>query len=151
MRPEETVDFNIKVSWHAIYRMYNQQASKYDLTTTIGFVLLNIDRNEGTPATKIAPLLGMESRSLTRILKAMEDKKLIFRKRDPVDGRSVRIYLTKEGLNKREISSKTVKTFNNAVKQQIPRDQLETFFDVMNKVNLIIEDKKLFESINNST
>ena len=59
MKPEETVDYNIKVAWHAISRMYNTQAARYDITTSIGFVLLNIDQELGTPATKIAPLLGL--------------------------------------------------------------------------------------------
>ena len=60
MKPEETVDYNIKVAWHAISRMYNTQAAQNDITTSIGFVLLNIDQDKGTPATKIAPLLGLE-------------------------------------------------------------------------------------------
>jgi len=85
MRREETVDHTIKSAWHAIARMYNQQASKYDVTTSIGFVLLNIHSEEGTPATKIAPLMGLEARSLTRMLKTMEEKKLIYRHPDPID------------------------------------------------------------------
>ena len=66
MKQEESVDYQIKATWHAISRMYNQQAIKYDITTSIGFVLLNIDSHEGTPATKIAPLMGLEARSLTK-------------------------------------------------------------------------------------
>ncbi len=58
MKPEETVDYNIKVAWHAISRMYNTQAAQNDITTSIGFVLLNIDQEKGTPATKIAPPAG---------------------------------------------------------------------------------------------
>ena len=30
MKREETVDYNIKAAWHAIYRMYNQKAIKND-------------------------------------------------------------------------------------------------------------------------
>jgi DNA-binding MarR family transcriptional regulator len=81
MTPEETVDYNIKVAWHAISRMYNTQAAKHDITTSIGFVLLNIDQENGTPATKIAPLLGLETRSLTRILRSMEERGLIYNAR----------------------------------------------------------------------
>ncbi|MGD1841753.1 MAG: MarR family transcriptional regulator, partial [Thermonemataceae bacterium] len=66
LKPEETVDYNIKAAWHAISRMYNAQAAKYDITASIGFILLNIDAEEGTPATKIAPLYGLEARSITR-------------------------------------------------------------------------------------
>ena len=102
MKREETVDYNIKTAWHAINRMYNQEALKNDITTSIGFVLLNINSTEGTPATKIAPLIGLESRSLVRMLKGMEEKGLIERRPNPKDGRGVLIHLTDFGLEKRD-------------------------------------------------
>src|SRR4026207_1628480 len=117
MRREDTIDHNIKTAWHAIARMYNQQASKYDLTMSMGFVLLNINTDEGTPATKIAPLMGLEARSLTRLLKTMEENGLIYRKADVSDKRSVRIFLTKEGKVKKERSKEVVLKFNNTVRE----------------------------------
>src|SRR3989337_1631177 len=116
MRREETVDYTIKAAWHAIARMYNQQASKHDITMSMGFVLLNI-KEEGTPATKIAPLMGLEARSLTRLLKSMEEKGLIYREADASDKRLVKIILTKEGKRKRETSKHTVLRFNEAVRE----------------------------------
>ncbi len=140
MKKEETVDYNIKTTWHAIYRMYNQEAFKSDFTTSIGFVLLNIDSNEGTPATKIAPLIGLESRSLTRMLKNMEEKGFIVKKPDPHDRRSVRIFLTELGKEKKEISRKTVLNFNHHVQEEISTDKLETFFEVIAVINRIVEE-----------
>ncbi len=141
MRREETVDHHIKSAWHAIYRMYNQTALKSNFTTSIGFVLLNIDSHEGTPATKIAPLIGLESRSLTRMLKNMEEKGLVIKRPDPNDGRSVRIFLTDLGKEKKAISRKTVLDFNNTVREAIPDNKLETFFEVINGINQVVEDE----------
>lgn len=135
MRREETVDHNIKSAWHAISRMYNQQASKHDITTSIGFVLINIHSEEGTPATKIAPLMGLEARSLTRMLKTMEEKKLIYREPDPIDKRSVRIFLTNLGKRKKEISREAVLFFNNKVRELVPDTKLRIFFEVINEIN----------------
>ncbi len=45
--------------------------------------------------------MGLEARSLTRLLKSMEEKGLIFREADKVDKRSVRIRLTEKGREKR--------------------------------------------------
>ncbi len=147
MKREESIDYNIKAAWHAISRMYNQQAVKYGITTSIGFVLLNINTKEGTPATKIAPLMGLESRSLTRMLKSMEEKGLIFKKPDPEDKRSVRIFLTEMGIEKKAISRITVKTFNEAVIDSISTQELETFFDVIFKVNKIIDDNNIYNQV----
>ena len=145
MKPEETVDYNIKVAWHAISRMYNTQAAQNDITTSIGFVLLNIDQERGTPATKIAPLLGLETRSLTRILRSMEEKGLIYKQADSVDKRSVRIFLTPLGLEKKEVSRQTVRHFNLKIREKISQSQLDTFFKVSAQITGMIEGKILFE------
>jgi MarR family transcriptional regulator, organic hydroperoxide resistance regulator len=144
MKPEETVDYNVKVCWHAISRMYNVEAAKNGITTSIGFVLLNIDQEVGTPATKIAPLLGLEARSLTRILKSMEEQKLIHKVSDARDKRLVRIFLTEKGLEKKEISRQTVKHFNIKVLQAIPQNELDVFFKVCGRIQNMIENKEIF-------
>ncbi len=146
MKREESIDYNIKAAWHAISRMYNQQAVKYGITTSIGFVLLNINSKEGTPATKIAPLMGLESRSLTRMLKSMEEKGLIYKKRDPEDTRSVRIFLTDLGVEKKAISREAVKAFNEEVFNTIEPEKLEAFFDVIHKVNDIIDKNEIYDT-----
>jgi len=140
MKREETVDFHIKSAWHAINRMYNQKAVQEDFTTSIGFVLINIHSSEGTPATKIAPLMGLEARSLTRMLKTMEEKGLITKKPDLQDKRSVRIYLTDKGKRKKEISVVTIKDFNERVLTSVGKEELERFFAVFGKISSVIEE-----------
>jgi DNA-binding MarR family transcriptional regulator len=145
MHREETVDYNIRAAWHAISRMYNQQASLYDGTMSMGFVLLTIDVDEGTPATKIAPLMGLEARSLTRLLKTLEEKEIIYRKADECDKRMVRIYLTNEGKAKREKARETVLRFNNTVFEQIPKEKLDVFFEVLQDINQLIETTNIYD------
>lgn len=147
MRREETVDHNIKAAWHSIARMYNQQALKYNATMSMGFVLLNINSEEGTPATKIAPLMGLEARSLTRLLKSMEEKKLIYREADKIDKRSVRVRLTKEGKNKKEKARDTVLRFNDAVREEIPIEKLAVFFEVLQGIIQIVERDDIYEKV----
>jgi DNA-binding MarR family transcriptional regulator len=139
MKKEETVDYPIKSAWHAISRMYNQQAAEEGFTTAIGFVLININSKEGTPATKIAPLIGLETRSLTRMLKTMEEKGLIYKRADPVDKRSVRMFLTEEGKRKKEISVQSVKRFNEQVRAALTEEELASFFGVISKIQKVID------------
>ena len=146
MRREETVDHNIKTAWHAIARMYNQQAVHYDATMSMGFVLLNINSDEGTPATKIAPLMGLEARSLTRLLKSMEEKGLIYREADKVDKRSVRIRLTREGKIKKEKAREKVLRFNEVIRKKIPAGKLQTFFEVLQNITQMIEQNSIYDN-----
>ena len=95
MRPEETIDFHIRWAWYNISRMYNLKASEFGGSMATGYVLLNIDK-EGTPSTKLAPKMGMEPRSLTRMIKTLEENGLIEKKSDDFDKRLVKIFLTKK-------------------------------------------------------
>jgi MarR family transcriptional regulator, organic hydroperoxide resistance regulator len=145
MKREETIDYHIRATWHAIARLYNQKASDHGATMAIGFVLLNIDVEEGTPATKRAPLLGLEARSLTRLLKTLEERGAIFRKVDANDKRCVRIFLTEEGKKGRERAKETVVRFNQVVRDEIPEKKLEVFFDVIKNINKILERNNIYE------
>lgn len=146
MKPEETIDFPIRWAWHKISRMYNNEAHKHGITMSIGYVLLNIDRNEGTPSTKLGPMMGMESRSLTRTLKSMEEQGYIERRPDKYDKRMVRIFLTELGLEKRRISRETVIRFNEYIYDQLEKEELNAFFKAMYKINDILEEGIFQES-----
>lgn len=134
MKREETIDHHIRTAWHGIARFYNQQAAGFGGTMSIGFALLTIHGDDGTPATKIAPQMGLEPRSLTRLLKSMEDKKLIVRKADKNDGRSVRVFLTKEGRRQRENAKEIVIQFNECVRNEVPAQKLDVFFEVIQQI-----------------
>jgi MarR family transcriptional regulator, organic hydroperoxide resistance regulator len=137
MKAEESICFNLKNSWQAVARMYNQLGLPHDISAATGYVLLRIDDKKGTPATKIGPLAGLEATSLTRMLKSLEEKNLIVRKPDKNDKRSIRVFLTEEGKKKKLISKKTVKAFNNEVRKFFPEKKLKVFFEVIEKVNEI--------------
>lgn len=139
-----TIDYMMRYTWQNIAKMYNEEASKYGATMSIGFALLSIDKEDGVSSTAISARMGMEPTSLTRTLKTLEDKGLILRKKNPEDGRGVIIQLTELGKEKRELSKKTVIKFNEIIKLNLKEDELITFFKVADKINQLILDKKIF-------
>lgn len=141
MRKEKTVDFHIKWAWHAISRMYNTYASPKDLSMAIGYVLLNIDTEKGTPATKIGPSIGMEPRSLTRMLKTLEERGWIYREINSEDKRFVNVYLTEEGKAKRAFAREGVILFNKKIYELIPAEKLSVFFEVIKEINKIVDEE----------
>jgi DNA-binding MarR family transcriptional regulator len=124
--------------------MYNEQASIHGITVSVAYVLLSIDEQCGTPATHIGPLVGMESRSLTRTLNALEESNLITREHDTKDRRLVRIMLSPQGKLKRKIAKEVVKQFNHTIKSLIPEEKLSTFFEVIQQINQVVGDKKVY-------
>ena len=139
-----TIDYALRTTWQAVTRMYNEQAAKFDSTMATGFALLSIDPEEGTPSTSLGPRMGMEATSLSRTLKSMEERGLIIRKPNPDDGRGVLIYLTDFGKEKREFSKDQVLKFNEAIKKEISEEKLKHFFEVMETINEMISNKKIY-------
>lgn len=141
MTQTTTIDSQIKLTWHNMFKMYNQAAARFGTTQATGLVLLSIEK-EGTPSTSIAPMLGLEATSLSRIIKTLEKNNLIFKKKDKQDKRVVRLFLTPEGVEKRKVAKQVVSSFNEMIREEIPQTKLSVFFEVMNDINRVIEQYK---------
>lgn len=137
----ETVDSKIKSAWQIISRMYNAEATKYGGSIAIGHFLLNIDSNEGAYASHIAPKLGMEGTSLSRIVKTLEDEKLIIRKNDKADKRKVKILLTQKGKENKELAKKIVRNFNAEVENKIGKNRIEELLKTINDIISLAEER----------
>lgn len=138
---KKTIDAVLRSSWNAVSKMYNREASKFDSTMATGFALLNIEP-DGTPSSSLGPKLGMESTSLSRLLNSMENKKLIERQPNPMDGRGVLIFLTPFGKEKRDDSKSVVLNFNQVVEKKLSDIQIKHFFEV---ADFITEESRIFE------
>ena len=143
---EPAIDYVLRATWQAVARMYNEQAATYGGSMAIGFVLLNIDRENGTPSTTLAPQMGMEPTSLSRTLKSMEEKGLITRRPNPEDGRGVLIHLTDFGRQMRERSRETVIAFNDAVRNRVSEEKIAHFYEVADAINALVADRQIFNT-----
>lgn len=149
MSKQTSIDHQLRATWQAVAKLYNEQALAHNSTMATAFVLLNIDKTNGTPSTALGPLMGMEPTSLSRILKTMEDKGAISREKNPEDGRSVIIKLTDYGKEMRAVSKGHVIQFNQTVINNVSNKDLEGFFKVTETINKLIADKKIYTDINN--
>lgn len=143
MKPNETADFHIRWAWYNISRMYNTQAGEFGGTMAIGYTLLNIDK-EGTPSMKLGPKMGMEPRSLTRMIKSLEEKGWIEKRMDKSDKRMVNIHLTETGKKMRNLSRSSVIKFNKTIQENINNSELKTCFKVLGEINQLIDNNKIF-------
>ena len=84
----------------------------------------------------------MEPTSLSRLLKSMENKKLIKRVQNPSDGRSILIFLTPFGKEKRDDSRSVVLNFNKAIENELSDIQIKHFMEV---TECIMEKSKEFK------
>ncbi len=141
MKPEETVDYFLKIVWQTVANKYNQIASGYGITQALGYMLINI-HEEGTAVSQIATLSGVKSTSLSRMLNNMEELGLIYRETDPTDKRSVKIFLTPFGVEKRQIAKDVVRKFNEYLNTHISDKERLQLLKSLNKINQLTFDYK---------
>jgi DNA-binding MarR family transcriptional regulator len=140
----DPVEYSLRTSWQSIKMMYQEEASKYGVTYAVGFALLSIDPKKGTSSTSIGPIMGLEANSLSRLLKTMETNKLIIRKPNPNDGRGIIIFLTKEGLKKRDITKNKVIKFNKLIEKNIRKKDLNILLETTKNIKNLISENTIF-------
>jgi len=137
----ETIDSKLKTTWQVVSRMYNAEAILHDATLAMAHFLLNVDSHEGAYASEIAPQLGMESTSLSRIIRSLEEKKLITRVREKEDKRKTRLVLTAKGKAQKELAKNIVRNFNHLAEIKLGKDRIAEFFKTMDEITLLAEER----------
>ncbi|MES2872186.1 MAG: MarR family transcriptional regulator [Bacteroidota bacterium] len=141
MKPEETVDYFLKIVWQTVANKYNQIAAEHGITQALGYMLINI-HEEGTAVSQIASLSGVKSTSLSRMLNNMQELGLIYRETDPADKRSVKIFLTPFGVEKRQVAKDVVRKFNEYLNAHISDKERLQLIKSLNKINQLTFDYK---------
>ena len=132
----------IRSSWIEIFKFYNEQNSKEIGTLSTAFVLMTINEKFGTQVTKIAPRMGMEPNSLSRLLKSLEEKEFVFKRKDTKDKRKVYICLTENGLKLRNIAAERLFSLEKSIKDKISTTDLSAFYKVTDDISDVIEIEK---------
>ena len=135
VKHQETIDYFLKIVWQTIANRYNQLVTEFGITQSIGYLLINIDEQEGTTVSQAAALLGLKSTSLSRMLSQLEKTGLIYRELNQGDKRSVKIYLTPLGKEKRQMARAVVKEFNNYLNDHIKEADKEYLINLLKKIN----------------
>jgi DNA-binding MarR family transcriptional regulator len=137
----ETIDSKLKTAWQMVSRMYNAEALLHGGSISMAHFLLNINSQEGSYASDIAPQLGMESTSLSRIIQSLEEKKLIQRIADKTDKRRIKIVLTQKGKTQKDLAKNIVRNFNHIVELKIGKGKIQEFFKIIDQITELAEER----------
>lgn len=106
LKLEYQLCFALYTATHAITRAYRNTLEKSGLTYTQYLVMLVLWEKDGVSVSNIANQLGLDSATLTPILKRIESAGFINRIRNVNDERLVEVFLTNAGCDlQHEIAS----------------------------------------------
>lgn len=134
MNDQFTLDYYLKTAWQAIVSKYNQLAAPFGITQATGYILISI-KKEGTPVSQLAGLLGVKKTSLSRILNNLEDLDLIYREVNTADKRSVKVFLTPFGVEKRKVAKNVVKDFNAHLESHFDEKERQMLIKLLIRMN----------------
>jgi DNA-binding MarR family transcriptional regulator len=106
--------FQLYIASKEIIKKYNSYLNRYSLTYT-GFIAMLAIENKMT-INKLGEELSLDSGTLSPLLKRLEAKGYIIRKRSDKDERSVELFLTDKGAQvKKELPSISLEIGDNLV------------------------------------
>lgn len=137
MSQDNTIDYFLKASWQNLANKYNQIAAQHGFTQAAGYILINIHR-DGTPVSQIANSTGVKTTSLSRVLNNLESLGFIYREASTTDKRSVKVYLTELGVEKRNIAKNVVRAFNNFLDDELTAKERSQLIKTLLKINELV-------------
>lgn len=136
MNHENTIDYFLKTSWQSVANKYNIIASQFGFTQAAGYILINIHK-DGTSVSQIANSTGVKTTSLSRVLTNLESLGFIYREVNTEDKRSVKVYLTELGKEKRKLAKDVVREFNEYMEAQLTEKEKAQLIKSLKKINEI--------------
>ncbi|OPZ76620.1 MAG: Organic hydroperoxide resistance transcriptional regulator [Alphaproteobacteria bacterium ADurb.Bin438] len=116
-----------------ITKTYQPLLKRLDLTYTQYIALLVLWEKDEVTLSEIGARLNLDSGTLTPMLKAMESKDLLLRKKGVDDERKIFIKLTEKGKALKEEALKIPQEM--MCKINLPKDKIFALRDLINKFN----------------
>ena len=136
LKLENQICFKYYVISKEIIRKYKPILDPLGLTYTGYITMLVLWEEEGLSVKELSDRLFLDSGTLTPLLKSLERKGFITRKRTEEDERVVKIYLTNKGqLLKKDAEEVPFKLVNNIFKdQQVDEKDMKDHIDTLNEL-----------------
>ena len=126
---------------HAIERLSGRMERKFGVTAQQRLLLRCVGAYPGMTAGQLASVLNVDPGTVSAALRRLEQKKLIERRRDPVDGRRVALGLTPLG---RGLDTPAVGTVEAAVAELLastPSSDVDVLSAALERLTTLVDGK----------
>lgn len=117
-----------------ITELFNRRLQEHNITRVQWIALFYIGNNEGITQRDLAQILDSNESSIVRLIDRMEKENIVKREKDPTDRRITKLFLTEEGIKKRDEILPIGEKFSKDCIKGISDEDLETFKEVLNKM-----------------
>jgi len=97
-------------------------------------ILFILQRDDGRTMTELSKALAVKNATLTRLIDRLERSAFVMRRASKKDRRSIRIYITPEGIEEGDKAKPFIKRVNEEIKSGFSQKEIEVFKRVLNSV-----------------
>jgi DNA-binding MarR family transcriptional regulator len=97
-------------------------------------ILFLLQRDDGQTMTELSKALAVKNATLTGLIDRLERSAFVIRKASRNDRRSIRIYITPEGIEECDKAKPVIKRVNEEIKSGFSQEEMEVFKRVLNSV-----------------
>jgi len=117
----------------ALQRCFRENGQ--EITAEQWGIIRHLWEEEGLSQREIGEKASKDKPNITRMLDALEKKRLIFRQPDPRDRRKFCIYLTKEGKQLHERLFPLARDLRDRIIQDLSRSEMDLMKKVLDRIN----------------
>lgn len=131
-------DMRIYIS--VLYRQFqiyiNNNTKDLQISASEYIFLMEMYKNDNMSQEQLSKNLIIDKSATARVIKSLEEKEYIIRKKDDNDKRTNRIKLTKKGIEIKDRLSNLLEEWNNEITSDIDKNLLNTVIDTINKMSI---------------
>ena len=132
LKLENQLCFPLYAAARATIRLYKPLLDRLDLTYTQYITMMVLWERKSLTAKELGDILFLDSGTLTPLLKKMEAKGYLTRKRSSVDERSLVVTVTDAGMALREEALSVPVAMADCL--TLPREEAMTLYDILYKM-----------------
>ena len=117
----------------ALQRCFKEKG--FEITAEQWVIMRHLWEDEGISQREIGEKAAKDKPNITRMLDALEKKRLIFRQPDPRDRRKFCVYLTKEGKQLHERLLPLAQTLRERVTRSLSQPEIDRVKETLSKIN----------------
>ena len=117
----------------ALQRCFKENG--FEITAEQWVIMRHLWEEEGLSQREIGEKAAKDKPNITRMLDALEKKRLIFRQPDPRDRRKFCVYLSKEGKQLHERLLPLAQTLREQVTRSLSKPEIDRVKETLSKIN----------------
>ncbi|MDO5521146.1 MAG: MarR family winged helix-turn-helix transcriptional regulator [bacterium] len=120
---------------------WGQVLKEYDLSSAEYPVLIQLFKQDGRTQEDLTAEIVIDKSAIARVVQSLVEKGIVEKKKDPIDKRCNRIYLTEQGRQCKEPIEQGVKEWNSILTKDMQMEEMQEIMRLLRQMADNVQDQ----------